>query len=82
MKEFTIVYQCGIANVFNTTGGHDVQRKRVAQGTFAECEQFMRGARAAGASVRIRHCDMAGDITNATWQAGPGSMFADSKDVR
>ena len=79
MKEFTIVYQCGMANVFDTTGGHADHRKRVLQGTFRDCEQFMRGARAAGAEVRIRHADVAGDCTLAFWEAGAGDMFGESK---
>lgn len=79
MKEFTIVYQCGLANVFDTTGGHEEHRRRVLQASFRECEAFMRGARAAGAEVRIRHADVAGDCTLANWQPGMGDLFAESK---
>ena len=46
MKTFAIVYQCGIANVFEVWAKG--RRRRVWQGAFTECEQWMRGAVGAG----------------------------------
>ncbi len=66
-----LVYQAGIANVFlvdafdlNATG---LNVGRLLQGSFHECETFVRGMARAGASVRTAHCNQAGDISGAQW---------------
>jgi hypothetical protein len=71
----TIVYQCGIANVFRPSG------QRVYQGDFRTAEAMLRGAQLCGASVKVYHCDVAGDVATVEdqWQPGPGEMFGESK---
>lgn len=71
----TLVYQCGLANVFAAGG------KRVYQGDFSTAEAMLRGAQLCGASVAVYHCDVAGDVLTRQldWQMGPGDMFAEHK---
>lgn len=63
--KLVLVYQAGIANVFQIQSDHS--RKRLLQASFKECEWFMRGAQHAGASVDVAGCNQAGDIANADW---------------
>lgn len=71
MKQAVLVYQAGIANVFEvqcfnmSDFGRDA--KRLLQGTFGQCEMFAHGLKAAGVMVVSAHCNMAGDIINAHW---------------
>lgn len=77
---FCLVYQGGIANVFEEmtitdTRNEDssglnksVQRVRVMQGSFSDCETFCRGLRRAHKIVRVAWCNEAGDITNSFWK--------------
>jgi hypothetical protein len=70
IKNAAIVYQGGIANVFNM-GEADVLRiQRLLQADFHTCESYIRGLIAAGTSVRVYSCNKAGDIANAQWTHG------------
>ncbi len=66
-----LVYQAGIANVFNVSGfglGRDTTvRKRIYQGDFRTAEKICYGAALAGAIVRTAACNMVGDIIGQTW---------------
>ncbi len=78
MKNFAIVYQCGMANVFDVSPRLSKPR-RLMQGAFSEAETFMRGAVAAGAQPLIFHCDETGDIAERNWKPGVGELFAENK---
>lgn len=71
MKRAVLVYQAGIANVFEVQSfnmadfGRDA--KRLLQADFRSCEMFARGLDAAGVKVATAHCNMAGDITHQPW---------------
>lgn len=65
-RRITLVYQAGIANVFETT--LPSQAKRLLQGTFDQCRYFALGCGAMGAIVRSAHCNEAGDITDREWR--------------
>lgn len=71
MKYAVLVYQAGIANVFQVTSlnlsdyGRDA--RRLLQSDFRTCESFARGLAAAGVCVRTAACNMAGDIVGQTW---------------
>lgn len=71
MKRAVLVYQAGIANVFEVTAfnmadyGRDA--KRLMQADFRSCENFARGLDCAGVKVATAHCNQAGDIVNARW---------------
>lgn len=74
--EIMLVYQCGLANVF------DGNFKRLMQHAYGPCEWFCKGAVAMGATVRVFHCDTTGDISATRlgyWRSGPGEMSADAK---
>ena len=66
-----LVYQAGIANVFDvqclnlSSYGRDA--RRLYQGDFSGALAFVRGAAAAGAVVRTAACNEAGDIADRTW---------------
>lgn len=74
MPAITLLYQCGIANVFD--GDH-----RILQHAFAPCEWFARGLQAAGRKLIVMHWDGAGNafLFRAQWEDGPGSMFSEAK---
>ena len=71
MKYAVLVYQAGIANVFEVESlnlsdyGRDA--RRLLQADFRSCESFSRGLGAAGVCVRSAHCNMAGDIAGSKW---------------
>jgi hypothetical protein len=71
MKRAMLVYQGGMANVFEVKAfnlvdyGRDA--KRLMQGDFKTCELFALGLGAAGVMVRSAACNMAGDIINQRW---------------
>ena len=77
---FTLVYQGGIANVFDhfhitdtrqeqMTGNPNAsERLRVMQADFAACENYCRGLKKGGAIVRVAWCNKAGDIANEIWE--------------
>lgn len=66
-----LVYQAGIANVFQvecfnlSPFGRDA--KRLLQADFRSCEYYAQGMGRAGAIVRTAACNQAGDIINAKW---------------
>lgn len=70
-KKFFLVYQAGIANVFQVKAfnladyGRDA--KRVYQGDFRTAEAIARGLAIAGATVRTAASNRAGDIAHETW---------------
>jgi len=63
--KLTLVYQSGIANVFQTFD--DAPPKRLLQHSFNVCEWYCRGARQAGAEITVAYCNEAGDITHRSW---------------
>lgn len=86
---YALVYQCGIANVFQVTGDlpelpafagkPDRHRRRVVQHAYSYCEIFCRGLIEGGHTVSAYHCDTVGDIISAEWHDGPGELFGESK---
>ncbi len=70
-KRYVLVYQGGIANVFQVSSfnlsdyGRDA--KRLLQSDFRTAEAFARGLAAAGGVVKTAAANRAGDITRATW---------------
>lgn len=71
MKYAMLVYQGGIANVFEVdrfaiTPAHRNAR-RLTQGDFRSCENFSLGLAAAGALVVTAACNMVGDIADREW---------------
>lgn len=66
-----LVYQAGIANVFEVQSfnmaSYGREARRLLQSDFRACEMFARGMAAAGATVTTAACNMAGDIVNQTW---------------
>jgi len=72
MKKFMLVYQGGLANLFevNTFSLAPVQpctRQRIYQGDFRSAENMAIGAKIAGAEVRTAGCNTAGDIAECVW---------------
>lgn len=59
IKQATLVYQGGIANVFDTGKAEPV---RLIQADFRTCEAFARGIKATGVPVHYAWCNQAGDI--------------------
>jgi hypothetical protein len=70
-RRIVLVYQCGIANVFEVTSfnmsdyGRDA--RRLVQSDFRTCEAYAAGMAAAGCLVASAGCNMAGDIVNQKW---------------
>ena len=71
IKRAMLVYQAGIANVFEVKAfnlsnyGRDA--KRLAQADFRTCENIAYGLGLAGVLVRSAACNQAGDIRDAKW---------------
>lgn len=59
-RKLTLVYQGGIANVFQNGS-------RVYQGDFRTAEAILHGAWLAGAKVFYAFCNKAGDIAHTQW---------------
>jgi hypothetical protein len=78
MRKFVLVYQVGIANVFERTAD-GVTRKM--QHAYRPCEDFARGLLAADCAVDVMHCDVAGDVASFAdeWKPGKGSLWEESK---
>jgi hypothetical protein len=74
-KQYSLVYQVGIANVFDPKG------KRLRQADYRSCEMFCYGLIAAGMTVDVFHCDVASDCfdSKATWHKGPGDLWRENK---
>jgi hypothetical protein len=70
LKAF-LVYQCGIANVFEVDAFNlspeGRNARRLIQADFRTCANFARGMAAAGCSVKTVQCNMAGDISEMQW---------------
>jgi hypothetical protein len=69
-----LVYQVGIANVFAVNKGDRLKAsgrhaRRLVQGSFRDCEWYCRGLIAAGVTVRVAHCNQAGDVSRSDWSA-------------
>lgn len=64
IRNAVVVYQAGIANVFDVTEG---KRARVLQSSFDACEWFAAGLIAAGTVVSVSACNRAGDIAALPW---------------
>ena len=66
-----LVYQAGIANVFEVNcfnlAPYGREAKRLLQSDFHTCETFVRGMGRAGAIIRTAACNMAGDIQDRKW---------------
>jgi hypothetical protein len=79
-KSLILLYQVGIANVFEELRKKPYI-KRLLQSDFRTCEQFCRGAQFAGAGITLMHWDHAGDAAQhvASWEDGVGEIFAESK---
>lgn len=80
---FALVYQAGIANVFQVKCfnccpfGRDA--KRVYQGDFRTAESIAFGTGLAGAAVQTLACNRAGDIIGSEWTDDLDSQpFSDS----
>ena len=72
-RVFALVYQGGIANVFEirtaNLGTWGREAKRILQADFRTCEIFLRGI-LAGSDKNLAitgQCNMAGDIVNQNW---------------
>lgn len=70
-----LVYQAGIANVFEIERFSLYSRcrgktTRKLQHAFRTCEWYVRGAKDAGAIVRVYSCNVAGDCAEVDWTAG------------
>jgi hypothetical protein len=66
-KRIALVYQAGIANVFEIEGANLGKRTRLLQGDFRNCEWFARGCQAMGAQVESLYCNKAGDVAGEHW---------------
>ena len=68
-----LVYQAGLANVFQVDSfnlsDYGREAKRLMQGAFTSCEMVARGLEIGGTIIRSFHCNQAGDITHARWDA-------------
>jgi hypothetical protein len=70
-RKFALVYQAGIANVFEVADyayyAHNRKARRVMQNDFHSCAWYARGLKDAGATVRTFACNMAGDVAEQPW---------------
>ncbi len=85
-RNYALVYQCGIANVFRVTQaeceGSSPHYERIVQADYRSAEWFCRGVLEAGADVSVWHSDVAGDVMLCPcgpWQEGPGGLWRDKK---
>ena len=74
VKRAILVYQAGLANVFEVKTISEVsarrgEAKRLMQHNFRLCEFFARGLEAAGCEVASMECNMPGDISSQTWRS-------------
>lgn len=76
-KKFILVYQAGIANLFEVDGFEPYPEsrinQRVYQGDFRTAEAMARGMLMAGTSVRVASCNYAGDCSMIKWTPGVGA---------
>lgn len=77
-KLFALVYQTGIANVFERNENDD---KRVFQGDYRGAEMVCQEILLSGGSLEIYHCDETGDVNCAArWEPGIGELWAEHKN--
>lgn len=71
LKKYALVYQAGIANVFQVSclnlSDFGRNAKRLKQADFRSCENFAAGLAAGGHIVHSCGCNMAGDIAKQHW---------------
>ena len=71
MKYAFLVYQAGIANVFQVDclnlADYGREAKRLYQGDFKSAYSFAKGLQTAGVCVKTAACNMAGDIAQQLW---------------
>ncbi len=84
--KIVLVYQSGIANVFEvdafTLQDHHRYAERLLQADFRTCASFARGCGAAGATVRTASCNVAGDCAKVEWYMGTdGTPFRDEAAI-
>ncbi len=81
LERAVLVYQAGIANVFQVDclnmANYGRNAKRLMQGDFRTCESFARGLVAAGVTVASAGCNQAGDIVDAKWDSEDLGPFRD-----
>lgn len=85
IEKAVLVYQCGIANVFqvdcfNLAASGRAER-RLLQGDFRGCEAFARGLAAAGVKVASAGCNQAGDIARCGWEMDLGPFRENASPV-
>ncbi len=71
MRYAALLYQAGIANVFELesidTRLATRKVKRLMQADFRSCEMYARGLKDAGVAVTTMHVNVAGDAAQAEW---------------
>lgn len=71
IERAVLVYQAGIANVFEVDCFNFAPSGRtetlLLQSDFRTCEAFCRGLAAAGVAVASAACNMAGDVARQKW---------------
>lgn len=71
IKRAMLVYQAGIANVFEVScfnlAGYGREAIRLMQSDFKTCLAYVRGLGDCGVVVRSAHCNEAGDIVDRPW---------------
>ena len=65
MKNIILVYQAGIANLFEIN--RNFGRKLIYQGDFRSAECIAYGMKLAGVKISVRACNQAGDISALYW---------------
>ena len=85
-KKAALVYQAGIANVFEVDcfnlAPYGREAKRLLQADFTSCAYFARGMKAAGYHVKVLGCNMAGDIAEQKWTDNLKELPFSDKFVR
>lgn len=81
IRQFALVYQGGIANVFEMQDR--MPPRRVMQGTFLACEVYATALMEMGAEMEVHFCNMAGDIRLEAWDTTrEAAPFTDSMSPR
>lgn len=80
IQSAALVYQTGIANVFDVSKGLGADKvRRILQADFRTCENFTRGLAAAGVAVDTWSCNVTGDCAKVKWIYGTnGTPFRDN----
>lgn len=86
-KTIVLVYQAGIANVFECDEAGVTQQdrgtsRRILQTDFRTAYWFVRGCGHAGAKVRTMSCNVAGDCARVDWTPGnEGTPFRENATI-